>query len=582
MNLSGVFSKSGFVTLLCSCFLLLSFAQDKSKFNLKDRGLKLRENLGKQVLKVMTSKTDDLSKIKVIAYYVSGVYPTSTEASGMDFYPDDLKEGDHILGLNLMKNEGVGVYQLDGEITYNGQPLERLGGGGYLLEIDPNDHSPKTIVMKSSSGQTASFTVTYVPEVDIEKVNGEKSLPVIDVTEDLTFEYSPMFDDDLSEIRLAFLTDAAGARAWNYFETIKEREGEIRIPKESLATTEISSSAPGGVKFLQGNNYLLVERKRYKDTNEIGDIGPLADLRIESISYKAMPVIVKGKAKTKNGNFIMMREGHIFDRGEMEIEMSKPNVEFGIPLSMGSKFGVSALSISGSKLDKVSRASSRYVSLISKSKMLSPVPDGTNFPEIPKEHLQGFLDMFYDAFQVAMKKEFFVEFEDVNKITSSNFYSALPTESFPSSSLVNYTYKSTKRVQPTKLADVFNSDAAKESEEKPDLNLMNQQDIDGLVNIEINFKLAQNQQGELVLIPEAIISINGRDENGAKKEVVYGTVAARAFHGVPLDLDKLRTGPEELYRFLRGDELIYGLKFGLIRIQQKERELGFEQIWGVK
>lgn len=582
MNTISIFSKSGCITLLFSCFLLLSFAQDKSKFNLKDRGLKVRENLGKAVLKVMTSKTDDLGLISAKVQYIAGMYPLYTEASDVSYYPESFEEGDHAISIIFLKNEGIGVYELEGTVTHNGQPMLYLGGGAYMIEVDPTDHSEKVIEVRSSSGKSATVKVNYIPEIEITKVKGEESLPVLDLADDLTFEYAPYFGDEKSEIRLAMMTDVAGARGWNQFQTLKEKEGEIKVPHESYANTQISSSAANSVQFNEGNNFLLAERRRIIESADIADKGDFANLEIQSIAYHAMPVIVKGKVDKRDASYIFMRQGLHFDKGELEIEMSKPNAVTGIPLSKASRFGLVSLAVSGTTLKTTTTESTRYVSMLNNSSVTTITTTTYQFPQLPSTHWQGMLEKFNAEFQKELMNEFKVKFADVDSITSSSFYSAFPTKEVNSESFVSETYANTKRTEPSTIGEIFGSLSTNMTTDKPDINLMKETKTDGLVNIQINFMVAANKDKKIVLVPEVRVSMNGRNEKGNNEEVTYGNLTIRAFDGVPFNADAVQANPELLFEVLRGPDLIEAIMFGLIRLQQKERELGFERIWELR
>lgn len=562
---------------------LISVAQDESgdKFNLKERGLKVRENLGKAVLKVMTSKTNDLSLISAKAQYVVGMYPLYTDASDVDYYPENIEEGDHVLTLILMKNQGIGVYELDGTVTYNGQPLQYLGGGAYMIEIDPNDHSEKVLEVRTSSGKKATVKLNYIPQIQLKKVNGEESLPVIDLSKDLTFEYGPKYEDDKSEIRLAMMTDVAGARGWNQFQTLKERDGEIKVPSESYSNTQISSSA-GTVKFIDGNNFLLAERRKIIESSDIPDKGDFANLEIQSISYHAMPVIVTGKVDKRNASYILMRQNLGTDHGDVEIEISKPNAITGMPLSKASRFGLATLSVSGTTLKTTTTSSTRYTSMLNNSQIITTVTTTYQFPQLPSSDWQKALDIFYGNLKTMMLSEFNIKFADVDSITSAAAYRTFPTTESNSESFVSETYRETKRTQPSKLGEIFANVSTNMTTDQPDINLMKETSTDGLVNIEIHFNVAANNKGNIVLIPEVTLNMSGRNETGNNEPVVYGKIVIRGFDGVPFNSDAVKSNPKALYNVLRGDDLIFAIKYSMIRLQEKERELGFEKIWELR
>ena len=271
--------------------------ENKKKFSIKKPNLRIGEKLGNLAGNMMTSKTDNLAETAPVASLISGVYDLQTNTSESKYFPAGTREGNHVVAITFMKQEGVGMYQLKGEVSCDDHPLEYVGLGSYAYTFDKPLTAPRTINIKTETGQEGSFTITPIAEIEILSVNDDPTLPIIDLSEDLKITFTNPDVDDGSTIKVGLLTDVAGARVFNYFADFPAKKGEVTIPHEAFSNLEVSG-AMGAGNVNKGNSYLLLERQIVTEKSEMPDyqnVELFPSATIQAKSYATKPVIVKGK-----------------------------------------------------------------------------------------------------------------------------------------------------------------------------------------------------------------------------------------------------------------------------------------------
>ena len=144
----------------------------KKKFKIgmpkiKKPNLRIGEKIGKLAGNMMTGKTDNLSETAPIATLTSGIYDPRTKTSEVKYLPKGTVEGDHIVAITFMKQEGIGMLEINGEVTCNGLPMENAGLGSYTYRFEEPLSGPTILNIKTSSGQEAQFTLNPIAEIEI-------------------------------------------------------------------------------------------------------------------------------------------------------------------------------------------------------------------------------------------------------------------------------------------------------------------------------------------------------------------------------------------------------------------------------
>ena len=560
-------TRTFFTIILLTIATSLAHAQEK-------RGLKLGEKVGKLAAKLMTSKTSNLGEAAVIVHHINGMHTMNARVSGQEMYPEGFEEGDLAVAIFFTKNDGIGMLNIDGTITSDGKDLTSTGLGFYMLELEPGDLSPKTVNVETITGDKATFTINPVPSVKIISVNGSGANASVDLGKDIELELENGPGHEGSLLRVALVTDVAGARAFNYFAEFKSAD-RVVIPKEALSNPVVSGSAGGAGNYNQGENYLLVERfvqaPAPKQTT--------AAAELHSKAYGTMQVTVSGKqAESVYGSTkvkgVVPNQG-----GNLNFEASKPNASTGAPFSQGSKFAVSSLSVRGVLYKQEVDESTSYGY---NTKTVTTVTTTYQFPKLPDAFWDQLLNNIHADIVTMFKQEFNIAVVPTEKVTSSPHYKNFYTvEEKNTDELIVKTYKNTVNMQPGRLAQLFGSLSTNMTSDRPIINLMKDADVDGLINVQLNLQVAGDDKGLIILVPQLTFFIQGREETYTNKDVQYGSGWVVAEDGKPFSEAEFND-INALNRIARKDDVMNAMREALTQLRTKEVERGYDKIWSLK
>lgn len=561
--------------------------EKKKKFGLKIPKVKLGEKIGKLAGNLMTGKTDDLSLVSVKNNFICGIYPPEIKTSEIKFFEKGLYEGDYIVSISFLKQEGIGMLELQGDVTVEGEPMEYVGLGSYAKSFGYPLMHPVVVRINTESGDQASFTYHPIPKIEFVTVNGETSLPVLDMDEDIELVYYNPPGAENTMVKLSLVTDVAGARALNHFAEFKSgKEGEVSvtIPKESLANPEIAGQLNAG-NFNKGENYLILERELITNKDDYGQdqqVGEIASSDISVKSYTAMPVVVKGKQD--GGLMVSLKvSGKSADK-TIGFDLYKPNATTGVPISQGSKFGLVSFTMSASTYKRESETSSSSYSVGNTRYTSTTTTTSTwEFPQLPDSYWDNMMETVYTDVVSFFKSEYNIDFVPVESVTSTEQYSTLfPSGDQNSQTKVEKSYKGTNRVTPQRLGEFFANASTNLTSDNPNVNMMkNAGDIDGLVSMHLDLVVGENDAAKVVLFPKLRISGTGRDETNNDKQGTYFNGVVARTTGEPFNEELLKSNPAELTRIVSWPNLKSELERGMRALRAKEVELGFDRIWSI-
>ena len=193
--------------------MLTSFAQeaDDKATNKKKKGI--GERMSGLAGKLLTAKADNLSNVAISTNIISGIFDMRTEATETKYYPAGTQEGDYSVAFSFLKNQGAGMLDLKGEVTCDGVPMESVGLGSYVLVFKQPFTESKKISIKAENGDLAQFILKPIPEIQILTINNDKMLPILDLAEDITVEFTNPPGSENTVINAGMLTDIMGVRA---------------------------------------------------------------------------------------------------------------------------------------------------------------------------------------------------------------------------------------------------------------------------------------------------------------------------------------------------------------------------------
>lgn len=567
--------------------LTVIHGQEKKKRKFSIPKVRLGEKIGKLTGNLMTGKTDDLSMVSVKNNFICGIYPPDIKTSEVKFFKDELYEGDYIVSISFLKQEGFGMLELKGEVTVEGEPMEYVGLGSYGKSFGYPLMHPVVVEINTESGDYASFTYHPIPKIDFVTVNGETSLPVLDMDEDIKLVYYNPPGAENTKVKLSLITDVVGVRALNHFAEFKSGEAgqvTVTIPKESLASPEIAGQLNAG-NFNKGENYLILERELITNKDEYGpeqQVGKIATSDISVKSYAAMPVIVKGKQD--GGLLVSLKVSGKSDNKSIGYDFYKPNATTGIPFSQGNKFGLVSFTMSASTYKRESNTSTSSHSIGNTRYTTTTTTTTTwEFPQLPDSYWNDMMETVYTDVVAFFKSEYNIDFVTVESVTSTEQYASLfPSGDKNTQTKVEKSYKGTNRVTPQRLGEFFANASSNLTSDNPTVNMMkNAGDVDGLVSMHLDLVVGENEKGNIVLFPKLRISANGRDETNNDKQGTYFNGVVARTTGEPFNEELLKSNPSELTRIVSWPNLKIEFEKGMRALRAKEVELGFDRIWSI-
>lgn len=577
-----------YICMLAGLLTAIHGQEKKKRFSMpKMPKMKLGEKIGKLAGNMMTGKTDDLSLVSVTNNFICGIYPPDIKTSEIKFFDNDVYEGEYLASLTFMKQEGMGMLELEGEVFCEGEPMKYVGLGSYVYNFGGPAWYPVRIDIKSKNGDEASFTYHPIPEIEFVTINGESSLPVLDMEKDIEIVYYNPPGAEKTRINVSLVTDVAGARALNKFAEFKSgADGQVTvtIPKEALANPEIAGQLNAG-NFNKGENYLILERELITDSENYGPEqrpGKVASSDITAKSYASMPVIVKGK---QDGGLLVALKvsGRSADKS-IGFDFRKPNAQSGIPLSKAANFGLVSFTMSATTYKRESNtSSSSYTAGNTRYTTTTTTTTTWQFPQLPDSFWDNLMEEIYTDVVSFMQAEYNINFVGVENITSSPEYTTLfPASSTNTSTTVEKSYKGTNRVTPSSLGEVFANLSSNQTSDNPTVNMMkNAGELDGLLSMHLDLVVGENEEGNVVLFPKLNISATGRDETNNNKQGTYFSGSVVRTGGEPFNEVLLKSDPAELSRIVSWPQLRAQLAYGMKTLRAKEIELGFDKIWSI-
>lgn len=558
-----------------------SLAQEKKK----KKGLNLGERIGKLTGDILTSKTADLKLTVAKPTYYCGVFPMSVGTTESKLMPATTVEGDHVVSISFFKNEGAGVYKIEGDVKLNGEPMQYLGLGSYMSHTSvPYAKSP-TIEITTKTGDKASFVLDAIPEIKLLSVNGQSSLPLVDVSEDLEIEIFNPAGAEKTRIKVSLLTDVMGVRVFNHFADFESGPAgprKIKIPKASLANPETAGKLNAG-NFNKGENLLLVERMLVTENDKLSSAqqkGNIHSAELRSVSCASMPVIVKGRQE--GGLNVGLKITGYAPNTNLGFDFQKPNATTGMPLSMASKLGLTSLVLDGRTFKEESFSSSSSTTIGGTTYTRTTTTTYTyQFPQLPTEHWQYVLDVLYTEMVKLFREKHKIDFVPVEKVTGTTQYQTLfPADAANTKSAIQTTYKNTLRSSPEKLSEIFGSISSNQTSNVPIVNMMKEADVDGLISITLKMTVGADKNDKVILSPQLHFSMAGRDENNANKQGTY-VVGLIGGAGVPFNGDAVKNDKRALVEACSIPQLIKALDYALTTTKAKEVEFGYDAIWSI-
>lgn len=542
--------------------------------------------IGDMTAQLITQKTADLSQLSVNAGYITNLFPTTFELTETDYGAEYWREGQNLLGVNLFKRSGVGLYELDGAVGYRDAkgaliPMTYVGKGSYMVPLAKNDYAPKTIVLRSANGQTATFRVAPAPPITIKAINGKPPQDAtIDLSRDMVLDVAHAPGSLGTPVKISMIATALGQRAMTDIGIFKAANRMV-IPKAAFRNLSITASQDvGAVTLERGRSLLLLERYDQQVT---------ADGRVEAAqligkAWSWAPVKVVGDWRPNTA---------IDFSGEMSAQASpvrysvfKPSAYYAPALLGGKTFSLGALRARGTLYKSTKSESSSEAFGV---RTTTTTTTTLQFPDLPDATWQGMLAQLERGLGDRLKRATGVQLVPMERLAASPTYKKMGAMEQvkanragidKSEVYVEKPLRGSRFVFPESFADVLSSVSSTFPADRPISRVLAESRMDGLMVGTLDLQIAtQKGSDKLVLVPRFSYSFYGPPNGYVAGPTSFGGGTIEMRDGVPFSEAELRKNPRALDAVVRMNDLLDAFEKSLRELRMKEMAEGYDAIW---
>ena len=207
--------------------------------------------VGTLAARMMTGSTDDLGAVNYQITYSDQSVPAESGEASVAVLGGDWRSRQPLVSAVLMKRQGVGLLNLDGEVTLDGAPLPRPFPGSYSTFLDDAPRGPLALGFASATGQEETYDVAPRPPVRITAINGQDPEgATVDLTQPLVLELDRSASD-AADLRIALLGSTMGVKGFWDVAVVRAAD-RVELPAEVWTHTQ-------GNPIDRGANWLKVE-----------------------------------------------------------------------------------------------------------------------------------------------------------------------------------------------------------------------------------------------------------------------------------------------------------------------------------
>ncbi|MEQ9310043.1 MAG: hypothetical protein RLN90_11375 [Balneolaceae bacterium] len=537
----------------------------------------VQQQIGKVALKLMTKKEKDFSKIAAIGKYDLNLYSTDVGISMLG--TEDWEAGQNAVGVQFVKPEGgIGVISLDGTVTIGGIEAASYGGGVYMVLLDGDDRSPKTVRIENVDGESTEFTLNAPPTVSIKSINGKSEGAEVNLNESLEIEldYDPSAEG--KRVQIALITSAVGAKGFAYFQSTLVK-GKVTVPSDAFKHKHINGGGPTGkdvTKWVKGDNHLqvtLIEQDRSERAE------PFAYFKKVNTVYDTVPVTVTGD--TEGRSYVRVKGDSEEASGEFTYEASASNAWYARPLNTNIKrIGISSLSVSGT-LYKQEVETSERDNYLTGYREITTTTTTFQFPELDDQYWDQFLENMYADLIGLLENEYGASVVDVNQITSNQIYDEFFTPKDENNEeYIAKNLRDTKRLIPNSLGEILSEATTAMVADGGTLpRLIRDMNMDAFMDVVINYQVAGGEGNKIVLLPNVSYRVTGHTQafDGTANTWVQGSIQGP---GVPFSENEF-SDLNALNRIGQKDVIIKLIKQSIAELTSIQAEFGYDNVWNV-
>ncbi len=531
--------------------------------------------VGSLVVKFMTAKEKDLSKMAVVGMYNTNLYSKDVQTMGTSF-AKDWQGGRSLIGVQFIKTEGYGFLQLEGTVLINGDTAFYESGGVYTAYVDTKDRGPKKIELHSASGQKSSFEISPAATFEIKSINGKTADFEVDITKDLTLEFKLSKEAQGKLMMVSLISSMPGGREFNNIQPFYAST-KVVIPAGSFKSTQVNGAGLTGkdvVKFVTENQHLkveLIEEDRLT-------VQPHPYARRKSVHIETVPVSLIGEIEAMASYRI---------KGEIEVKDEKPfkyygsaaNGYWGASLEAKKlRIGIASLGVSASLFKQTKDVSES--SMIGGGRIITTTITTYQFPQLDDKYWDAYMKGVYDGFKAILTK-YHVEVVDIESVTADpNYEKFYAVEDKNTKEIFRKNYKNSKRLSSLGLTEIGEQTAtAGITDDLPKPKLLQSLNVDAIAYVNLNFTIGGDQDA-VVLFPDGNLLIEGRNIVDKSSVGSWYSVNGSRGKGVPFS-EKEFTNLEALNRILQKEMILSAFDKAIAELVEKQRAAQVAETWNL-
>jgi hypothetical protein len=529
--------------------------------------------VGSVVLKLMTAKEKDLSKMAIVGTYNTNLYPKAVETLSVN-YAKNWEDGGSAVAVQLIKTEGYGFLQLDGDVLINGDTAKYESGGVYMVFVDKNDRSPKKVELISKSGQKAHFEIAPAPTFSIKSINGKTSEAQIDVTKDLVLEFNLPREAKGKLMLVSLISSFPGGKDFNNFQSFYASE-KVVIPAGSFKSTQISGGDLMGknvVDYVKENQWLkveLVEESR-------AELTPFPYFRKKSVCIDTKPVSITGELESY---------AYYRTKGEIDVKEDEKPLKYEGSVMQGYyapslevpklRIGIASLGVYAD-IYKQDKSESR--SKVGDVEYITTTITTYQFPKLDDVYWDEYMGGIYADFKKILES-YGVEVVDIDKIMNDpNYARFYDVENKNTKQVFKKNYKNSKRISIESVSEIGDQTAtAGATDDLPKSMLLKSLGLDGLASLSLNLTIAGDDKN-VVLYPSFSYLLEGKGLVDYSSVGTWYQASGRRSKGVPFSESEF-TNVAALNRILQKDLVVSAIEKSLKELVEKQRQSQVKQTW---
>lgn len=533
--------------------------------------------IGDRVADAITQKTANLQDVAANVQFTTNLYPADVGTVETEAFGEQWKPGANVLFVLFQKRQGIGMWEIDGTVVARKaggkpEPLTYHGKGSYFLMLPPGDRAPRTIEVRSATGQVATFPVKPAAPVKLRAVNGKPANAAVDLTKDLVLDLE---DVGPGKLKVMLAATTLGIRTMTDVAIAKPAK-RIVVPAAAFKHMGVTASAGGIVGVDAGANYVVVERFEGGSVANPGAAGAAFTMG-KSWSYS--PVTVAGDVKNAVAMSLDGKVAH--PRGEIIYAVNKPQAFYGPPLGKARQIAIGSLEVRGVLFKQTTNVSTSYGY---NTKITTTTTTTYAFPKVAPAAWDRLLEDAAGGLQGVLTglggNAKMVPTERVLAAPSYRLLEA-PTDHL-SDTLVEKSYRKTRPLYPQSAGGALAAVSSTFALDRPFVRVLREAGADALLATSIDLQVGgQEGTDKVVLVPRLKFQLIGGANGYTVGPTTYANGWVAAKDGVPFSKAELED-LGALRRIVRLDDLMGGLRVALGKLREEERKAGYDAIWALQ